>query len=165
MRHGDRSQVEDPRQGNGHIIPASPELLQVAARRIRVLGHPLRLRMFEALGSGPCSVSELAAVLGVELQLASKHISELYRAGLVQRRQDGWVASPGKSQRRRACRRAAVCPARADKDRRRRLRSVEAPSADRAATEIVQLTAIGAALGPAVALRPKRRNRNADIYG
>ncbi len=45
--------------------------------------------MFEALGSGPRSVSDLAAALGVEFQLASKHVSELHRAGLVDRRQDG----------------------------------------------------------------------------
>lgn len=71
----------------GTIVP--PEALEATARRIRVLGHPLRLRVLELLAGGPRSVSDLARLSGVEHQLVSKHLSALLRVGVVVRRQEG----------------------------------------------------------------------------
>jgi DNA-binding transcriptional ArsR family regulator len=45
--------------------------------------------VLDLLAGGPRSVSDLAALLSVEHQLISKHLSELLRAGVVRRRQEG----------------------------------------------------------------------------
>jgi DNA-binding transcriptional ArsR family regulator len=69
--------------------PSPPDVVEVAARRLRVMGHPVRLRLIEVLANGPQSVTELAAALGIEHQLISKHLNELHRCDVVTRRQDG----------------------------------------------------------------------------
>lgn len=69
------------------VVPE--EAVDEAARRLRVLGHPLRLQALELLAGGPRSVSDLAQLLGVEHQLVSKHLSELLRVGVVLRQQEG----------------------------------------------------------------------------
>lgn len=45
--------------------------------------------MLELLANGPQSVTELSTALGIEHQLVSKHLTELHRCDVVQRRQDG----------------------------------------------------------------------------
>lgn len=45
------------------IVPASRDVLEVAARRMRVLGHPIRLQLFEVLVNGPRSVTDLARIV------------------------------------------------------------------------------------------------------
>lgn len=69
------------------VVPE--EAVEDAARRLRVLGNPLRLQAVELLAAGPRSVSDLARLLGVEHQLVSKHLSELLRVGVVLRHQEG----------------------------------------------------------------------------
>ncbi len=56
---------------------------------MRVLGHPIRLQLFEVLANGPRSVTDLARIVDVEHQLVSKHLSELLRCEVVVRRQEG----------------------------------------------------------------------------
>ncbi|SEH10469.1 ArsR/SmtB family transcription factor [Thermoleophilum album] len=72
-----------------HTGPSPPDVVEAAARRLRVMGHPVRLRLIEVLANGPQSVTELAAALGIEHQLISKHLNELHRCDVVTRRQDG----------------------------------------------------------------------------
>lgn len=69
--------------------PVPADVVEEAAHRLRVLGHPLRLRVLDTLASGPHSVSDLGRLLDVEHQLVSKHLSELLRAGVVRRQQEG----------------------------------------------------------------------------
>jgi DNA-binding transcriptional ArsR family regulator len=71
------------------LTPSFPEVLESAAQRLRVVGHPMRLRLLEALAAGPQSVSGLARLIGAEHQSISKHLSELLRVNAVVRRQDG----------------------------------------------------------------------------
>jgi len=71
------------------IVPASRDVREVAARRLRLLGHPIRLQLLEVLANGPRSVTDLARILEVEHQLVSKHLSELLRCEVVVRRQEG----------------------------------------------------------------------------
>lgn len=81
-----------PRAGGGRrpaIVPASRDVLEIAARRLRVLGHPVRLQLLEVLANGPRSVTDLARILDVEHQLVSKHLTELLRCDVVVRRQEG----------------------------------------------------------------------------
>lgn len=81
-----------PRAGarrSSPIVPASRDVVEVAARRLRVLGHPTRLQLLEVLANGPRSVTNLASDLDMEHQLVSKHLTELFRCEVVVRRQEG----------------------------------------------------------------------------
>jgi ArsR family transcriptional regulator len=69
------------------LLPA--DAIDEAAQRLRVLGHPVRLQIIDALAAGPSSVSELADALSVEPYAASKHLAELLKVGAVRRAQDG----------------------------------------------------------------------------
>jgi DNA-binding transcriptional ArsR family regulator len=59
------------------------------ARRLRVLGHPTRVALVIELAAGSRSVAALAVATGLDPAVASKHLRELQRASIVQRRQDG----------------------------------------------------------------------------
>ena len=67
----------------------SDEVLELAARRLRLLGHAGRLRLLEQLAGGPRSVTDLARATESEHHLVSKHLAEMHRAGLVRRVQEG----------------------------------------------------------------------------
>jgi len=71
--------------------PLVPEtLLEPAARRLRVLGDPVRLRLLNLLRTrGELSVQEMVDALGLRQPNVSKHLNQLAREGLVQRRRDG----------------------------------------------------------------------------
>lgn len=71
------------------LFPRDPEVLEEAAHRLRVLGHPQRLRLLELLAEKERPVAQLAVELGVEPRQASQHLSEMLRCGVVARRQDG----------------------------------------------------------------------------
>lgn len=60
-----------------------------AARRLRVLGHPVRLRIVEVLARGPANVGDVAEAAGVSITVASRHLREMHGAELVVRSQSG----------------------------------------------------------------------------
>lgn len=66
--------------------------MELVARRMRALGHPLRLELVEVLADGPRSVTDLARIVGEEHHLVSKHLSELLRCDVVLRQQEGSFA-------------------------------------------------------------------------
>ncbi|HQO66565.1 MAG TPA: metalloregulator ArsR/SmtB family transcription factor, partial [Spirochaetales bacterium] len=49
----------------------------------KALAHPMRIYMLEKLRERPWCVCELAASVGVDKSVASKHLSQLKAAGLV----------------------------------------------------------------------------------
>ncbi len=53
-------------------------------RALRVVAHPLRLRMLSLVTAQPMSASELARELGVSHALASYHLRELGKAAVVE---------------------------------------------------------------------------------
>jgi ArsR family transcriptional regulator, nickel/cobalt-responsive transcriptional repressor len=53
------------------------------AQLLKALGDRDRLRLVQALRSGPCCVSDLAERLSLELANVSHHLGVLRRAGLV----------------------------------------------------------------------------------
>ena len=53
------------------------------------LAHPVRRQILAALGGGERRVTELAAPFPMSLAAVSKHIRQLERAGLVERRVAG----------------------------------------------------------------------------
>ena len=50
----------------------------------KALSHPMRLYMLEKLKDRPWCVCELAEEVGIEKSVASKHLSQLKSAGLIQ---------------------------------------------------------------------------------
>ena len=69
--------------------PLPPELAELIARRFRVLGDPLRVRLLDLLRDEELSVSALAEQLGAGQQNVSKHLTVLADAGMIARRKDG----------------------------------------------------------------------------
>ena len=80
--------------------PLPPDLAELIARRFRVLGDPLRVRILDLLRDQELSVNALAEQLGAGQQNISKHLSLLTDAGMLERRKDGnhvyyAIADPG----------------------------------------------------------------------
>ena len=60
-----------------------------ATRAIEALGDPTRRTLFETLGSGSRSVSDLAATVPISRPAVSQHLRVLERARLVMGRAEG----------------------------------------------------------------------------
>ena len=69
--------------------PLPPDLAELIARRFRVLGDPLRVRILDLLRDQELSVNALAEQLGAGQQNVSKHLSLLADAGMLERRKEG----------------------------------------------------------------------------
>jgi DNA-binding transcriptional ArsR family regulator len=69
--------------------PLPEPLVELIARRFRVIGEPMRIRILDHLRGGEASVQGLAAALGGSQQNVSKHLQVLLEAGIVGRRKDG----------------------------------------------------------------------------
>jgi DNA-binding transcriptional ArsR family regulator len=64
------------------------ELVELIARRFRLLAEPTRIRLFDRLRDDEATVRELAAELGTSQQNVSKHLTLLADAGVLGRRKD-----------------------------------------------------------------------------
>lgn len=62
------------------------ELVELIARRFRVIGEPMRIRILNHLRTEERSVSELVELTGAGQQNVSKHLGVLLDAGIVARR-------------------------------------------------------------------------------
>jgi DNA-binding transcriptional ArsR family regulator len=69
--------------------PLPDELVELIARRFRVMGEPMRIRLLDRLREGEASVSELTAALGASQQNVSKHLTVLADVGILGRRKAG----------------------------------------------------------------------------
>lgn len=67
----------------------APMVMERAARVIRVLGHPLRLRLLETLEAGERNVTDLVTASGASQALVSQHLASLRAEGVVGFRRDG----------------------------------------------------------------------------
>jgi DNA-binding transcriptional ArsR family regulator len=65
--------------------------LEEAAECLRVLGHPVRLRIVDILMQGEFAVSEIAEMCGVQPHQTSEHMRLLQGRGLLGSRRDGRV--------------------------------------------------------------------------
>lgn len=73
--------------------PIPDPLGELIARRLQVLGQPLRIRLIDQLERhGEVSVQALADEAGVSVHNASQHLGILREAGVVGRRQSGRMA-------------------------------------------------------------------------
>ena len=80
--------------------PIPPELAELIAARMRVIGDPTRIRILDLLRERELSVSQITELLGTSQQNASKHLGTLLGAGVVARRKAGnssiySIADPG----------------------------------------------------------------------
>ena len=70
-----------------HPLPDS--LVELIARRFRVIGEPMRIKLLDRLRAGEASVQELTESLEASQQNVSKHLAVLHDAGIVGRRKEG----------------------------------------------------------------------------
>lgn len=69
--------------------PIPPELAEMIAARLRVIGDPTRIRILDMLREDELSVSEITDRLDTSQQNASKHLGILLQAGILARRKSG----------------------------------------------------------------------------
>jgi DNA-binding transcriptional ArsR family regulator len=69
--------------------PLPDDLVDLIARRFRVLGEPMRIKLLDRLREGEATVNELTEALGASQQNVSKHLTVLAEAGILGRRKDG----------------------------------------------------------------------------
>jgi DNA-binding transcriptional ArsR family regulator len=69
--------------------PLPEELVELIARRFRVIGEPMRIRLLDRLREGEATVNELSEALGASQQNVSKHLGVLAEVGILGRRKAG----------------------------------------------------------------------------
>jgi DNA-binding transcriptional ArsR family regulator len=69
--------------------PLPDELVDLIARRFRVIGEPMRIRLLDRLREGEATVGELTVALGASQQNVSKHLNVLADVGILDRRKHG----------------------------------------------------------------------------
>jgi ArsR family transcriptional regulator len=62
---------------------------ELRAHMFKALAHPMRVYILEYLKERPWCVCELANELGIDKSVASKHLSQLKEAGLVEDKKKG----------------------------------------------------------------------------
>ncbi len=66
--------------------PLPDQVVELIARRFRLLGEPMRVRLLERLRDGEATVGELVDATGGSQQNVSKHLGVLLQGGIVERR-------------------------------------------------------------------------------
>jgi DNA-binding transcriptional ArsR family regulator len=69
--------------------PLPDPMVELIARRFRVIGEPMRIRILDRLRGGEATVAELTQSLGTSQQNVSKHLGVLHDAGILGRRKRG----------------------------------------------------------------------------
>ena len=69
--------------------PLPDDLVELIARRFRVLGEPMRIKLLDRLRESEASVNELSDALDASQQNVSKHLTVLAEAGILGRRKQG----------------------------------------------------------------------------
>ena len=69
--------------------PLPDDLVELIARRFRVIGKPMRIRLLDRLRDGEATVGELSEALSASQQNISKHLAVLADVGILGRRKEG----------------------------------------------------------------------------
>ena len=70
--------------------PLPEDLVELIARRFRVIGEPMRIRLLDRLrDEEEATVNDLADAVGASQQNVSKHLVVLADAGILARRKEG----------------------------------------------------------------------------
>ncbi|MDC0479987.1 metalloregulator ArsR/SmtB family transcription factor [Candidatus Marinimicrobia bacterium] len=67
----------------------SPEFIQNAARVLKTLGHPDRIKIVEYLEDGEKTVGQIHRELEMQQPIVSQHLKVMYDRGIVINRQEG----------------------------------------------------------------------------
>jgi len=70
-------------------LALSDQMIELVARRFRMLGEPQRLRILQTLEGGERTVGEIVQAVAANQSNISKHLQSLYDAGIVGRRRSG----------------------------------------------------------------------------
>lgn len=71
------------------MLNVSPCMIDMVARRFRLLGEPMRLRILQALMTGEKTVNEVVEATEASQSNVSKHLTALTAGGLLGRRREG----------------------------------------------------------------------------
>jgi DNA-binding transcriptional ArsR family regulator len=71
------------------MLHVSPGMMELVARRFRLLGEPMRLRILQALVSGEETVNGIVEATAASQSNVSKHLAALTDGGLLGRRRAG----------------------------------------------------------------------------
>ncbi len=72
------------------IEPISPDAIRHAARILKCIGHPVRLKIIELLDAqGELNVTGIHEALGLAQAIASQHLNLMRDKGILARRRDG----------------------------------------------------------------------------
>jgi ArsR family transcriptional regulator len=74
---------------SGLVRGIDPGLLKRAADIIKLLGHPERLKILEALEERELAVTEICTICDLEQATCSQHLARLRRSRVVAARRDG----------------------------------------------------------------------------
>ncbi len=69
--------------------PLPDEVVELIARRLRVIADPTRIKLLDRLRAAEATVQELTDSVGSTQQNVSKHLGVLADAGIVARRREG----------------------------------------------------------------------------
>ena len=69
--------------------PLPAPLVELVARRFRVIGEPVRIQILDRLRGGEARVGDLVAAIGSSQQNVSRHLAVLHDVGIVSRRKQG----------------------------------------------------------------------------
>ena len=69
--------------------PIPDDLVELIARRFRLLSEPMRIRLVDRLRDGEATVHQLADELGTSEQNVSRHLTLSAEAGVLARRKQG----------------------------------------------------------------------------
>ena len=65
------------------------EMVEMVAKRMRVIGDPVRIRILSLLREQEATVGELTERIGTTQQNISRHLAVLHGDGIVRRRREG----------------------------------------------------------------------------
>jgi DNA-binding transcriptional ArsR family regulator len=69
--------------------PLPDDLVELLARRFRVIGEPMRIRLLDRLRDSEATVGDLSEALSASQQNISKHLAVLADVGILGRRKEG----------------------------------------------------------------------------
>lgn len=70
-------------------LPLPDALVELIAQRFRLLSEPTRIKLLDALRTGPATASDLQEATGASQQNVSKHLAMLVDSGMVRRVKHG----------------------------------------------------------------------------
>ena len=89
-RETGRLETQDGKDTMPDAGPISVSTVQDAARVLKCIGHPVRLRIIELLDNrGEMTVSEIRAEVGLGQAAASQHLTLMRDKGILSARRDG----------------------------------------------------------------------------